>query len=145
MVTTFYQVLYHLKLLSNILWFGGDIHGKAWPCAMTLLSVSVCLLCVGTATDLCVVLPLLAAYKHADGKKIDGRRVLVDVERGRTIKGWRPRRLGKILLHINNTNNIWNKLSYHRVGINYIPMGTVFISANRSTKILTISSCFTAL
>ncbi|XP_062368539.1 protein lin-7 homolog B [Cinclus cinclus] len=34
-----------------------------------------------------------AAYKHADGKKIDGRRVLVDVERGRTVKGWRPRRL----------------------------------------------------
>ena len=36
----------------------------------------------------------LAAYKHADGKKIDGRRVLVDVERARTVKGWRPRRLG---------------------------------------------------
>lgn len=36
-----------------------------------------------------------AAYKHADGKKIDGRRVLVDVERGRTVKGWHPRRLGK--------------------------------------------------
>ncbi len=36
-----------------------------------------------------------AAYKHADGKKIDGRRVLVDVERGRTVKGWLPRRLGK--------------------------------------------------
>lgn len=35
-----------------------------------------------------------AAYKSADGKKIDGRRVLVDVERGRTVKGWRPRRLG---------------------------------------------------
>ncbi|ESO83258.1 hypothetical protein LOTGIDRAFT_236711 [Lottia gigantea] len=35
-----------------------------------------------------------AAYKHADGKKIDGRRVLVDVERGRTVKGWTPRRLG---------------------------------------------------
>ena len=35
-----------------------------------------------------------AAYKHADGKKIDGRRVLVDVERGRTVKGWLPRRLG---------------------------------------------------
>merc|ERR1711892_848707 len=31
---------------------------------------------------------------HADGKKIDGRRVLVDVERGRTVKGWLPRRLG---------------------------------------------------
>jgi len=35
-----------------------------------------------------------AAYKHADGKKIDGRRVLVDVERGRAVKGWLPRRLG---------------------------------------------------
>ena len=30
---------------------------------------------------------LTAAYKHADGKKIDGRRVLVDVERARTVKG----------------------------------------------------------
>ncbi|OTF72673.1 U1 small nuclear ribonucleoprotein 70 kDa-like protein, partial [Euroglyphus maynei] len=30
-----------------------------------------------------------SAYKHADG-----RRVLVDVERGRTVKGWLPRRLG---------------------------------------------------
>ncbi|KAK6311319.1 hypothetical protein J4Q44_G00169830 [Coregonus suidteri] len=38
--------------------------------------------------------PAPAAYKHADGKKIDGRRVLVDVERGRTVKGWQPRRLG---------------------------------------------------
>ena len=38
-----------------------------------------------------------AAYKHADGKKIDGRRVLVDVERGRTVKGWLPRRLGNQL------------------------------------------------
>ena len=35
-----------------------------------------------------------AAYKHADGKKIDSRRVLVDVERARTVKGWLPRRLG---------------------------------------------------
>ncbi|XP_033123855.1 U1 small nuclear ribonucleoprotein 70 kDa-like [Anneissia japonica] len=34
------------------------------------------------------------AYKYADGKKIDGRRVLVDVERSRTVKGWLPRRLG---------------------------------------------------
>lgn len=34
------------------------------------------------------------AYKRADGKRIDGRRVLVDVERGRTHKGWLPRRLG---------------------------------------------------
>lgn len=38
-----------------------------------------------------------AAYKHADGKKIDGKRVLVDVERARTVKGWLPRRLGKFL------------------------------------------------
>ncbi|KRZ74721.1 U1 small nuclear ribonucleoprotein 70 kDa [Trichinella papuae] len=35
-----------------------------------------------------------AAYKHADGRKIDKRRVLVDVERGRTVKNWLPRRLG---------------------------------------------------
>ncbi|XP_065647402.1 U1 small nuclear ribonucleoprotein 70 kDa isoform X2 [Hydra vulgaris] len=35
-----------------------------------------------------------AAFKHSDGKKIDGRRIVVDVERGRTVKSWRPRRLG---------------------------------------------------
>ncbi|KAJ8605200.1 hypothetical protein CTAYLR_000423 [Chrysophaeum taylorii] len=34
------------------------------------------------------------AYKRADGRKIDGRRILVDVERGRTVKHWKPRRLG---------------------------------------------------
>jgi U1 small nuclear ribonucleoprotein len=34
------------------------------------------------------------AYKHADGRRIDSRRVLVDFERGRTTKGWKPRRLG---------------------------------------------------
>jgi len=34
------------------------------------------------------------AYKYADGKKIDGRRVLVDVERGRTKKEWKPRKFG---------------------------------------------------
>ena len=26
-----------------------------------------------------------------------GRRILVDVERGRTVKNWKPRRLGKIM------------------------------------------------
>lgn len=36
-----------------------------------------------------------AAYKYADGKKINDKRVVVDVERGRTVKGWRPRRLGE--------------------------------------------------
>ena len=39
--------------------------------------------------------PFAAAYKKADGMKIDGRRVLVDVERARTVKGWLPRRLGE--------------------------------------------------
>jgi U1 small nuclear ribonucleoprotein len=34
------------------------------------------------------------AYKYGDGIKIDGRHVLVDVERGRTVPGWLPRRLG---------------------------------------------------
>jgi len=40
------------------------------------------------------------AYKHADGKKIDNRRVVVDVERGRTVKSWRPRRLGKGFFYV---------------------------------------------
>jgi len=40
------------------------------------------------------VVHFAAAYKQADGRKIDGRRVLVDVERGRTVPNWRPRRLG---------------------------------------------------
>ena len=40
----------------------------------------------------------LAAYKHADGKKIDARRIVVDVERGRTVKNWKPRRLGKLII-----------------------------------------------
>lgn len=35
-----------------------------------------------------------AAFKNADGKKIEGRRIVVDVERGRTVKSWRPRSLG---------------------------------------------------
>lgn len=34
------------------------------------------------------------AYKYSDGMKIDNRRILVDVERGRTVQGWRPRRFG---------------------------------------------------
>ena len=37
---------------------------------------------------------LTEAYRDADGRKIGGRRIVVDVERGRTVKGWRPRRLG---------------------------------------------------
>lgn len=34
------------------------------------------------------------AYKCTDGMRIEGKRVLVDIERGRTIPGWVPRRLG---------------------------------------------------
>ncbi|CAM9806571.1 unnamed protein product [Choristocarpus tenellus] len=34
------------------------------------------------------------AYKRGDGRKIDGRRVTVDVERGRTVRNWKPRRFG---------------------------------------------------
>ena len=36
----------------------------------------------------------IAAYKEADGLHILGKRILVDVERGRTVRGWKPRRLG---------------------------------------------------
>lgn len=35
-----------------------------------------------------------AAFKETDGIKIKDRRVCVDVERGRTVQGWRPRRFG---------------------------------------------------
>lgn len=34
------------------------------------------------------------AYKRADGKKLEGRRIVVDVERGRSVKDWMPRKLG---------------------------------------------------
>jgi hypothetical protein len=34
------------------------------------------------------------AYKLAMNRNIRGRRIIVDVERGRTVAGWRPRRLG---------------------------------------------------
>lgn len=35
-----------------------------------------------------------AAFRETDGMRIKDRRVLVDVERGRTVNGWKPRRLG---------------------------------------------------
>ena len=34
------------------------------------------------------------AYKHADSKVVDGRRLVVDYERGRSDSGWLPRRFG---------------------------------------------------
>lgn len=36
-----------------------------------------------------------AAVKSLNGKKLDGMRILTDIERGRTRPEWRPRRLGK--------------------------------------------------
>lgn len=36
---------------------------------------------------------LSAAYNEARGHKIDGRRIVVDVERARTTDGWKPNRL----------------------------------------------------
>ncbi|KAL5526034.1 hypothetical protein ACEPAG_7372 [Sanghuangporus baumii] len=35
-----------------------------------------------------------AAYKESNGSYILDKRILVDVERGRTVRGWKPRRLG---------------------------------------------------
>ena len=45
---------------------------------------------------MCDICPFVVtgAYKQADGRKVDNKRVLVDVERGRTVPNWRPRRLG---------------------------------------------------
>jgi U1 small nuclear ribonucleoprotein len=37
---------------------------------------------------------LKAAFVEADGIRVEGRRIFVDVERGRTMPGWLPRRLG---------------------------------------------------
>ena len=36
----------------------------------------------------------VVAYKRADNQKIEGKRIVVDVERGRTDNKWRPMRLG---------------------------------------------------
>ncbi|KAI9296576.1 RNA-binding domain-containing protein [Neoconidiobolus thromboides FSU 785] len=35
-----------------------------------------------------------AAYHEADGVRLRGKRILIDVERGRTVKDWKPRSLG---------------------------------------------------
>lgn len=34
------------------------------------------------------------AFQRADGMRLEGRRIVVDVERGRTVRDWLPRRLG---------------------------------------------------
>lgn len=33
------------------------------------------------------------AYKYADGRRLKNERINVDVERGRTVKGFKPKRL----------------------------------------------------
>eukprot|EP01017_Pseudomicrothorax_dubius_P026009 TRINITY_DN286_c0_g1_i10.p1 TRINITY_DN286_c0_g1~~TRINITY_DN286_c0_g1_i10.p1 ORF type:complete len:248 (+),score=65.08 TRINITY_DN286_c0_g1_i10:66-809(+) len=43
------------------------------------------------------------AYKQANERRIDGRKVVVDYERGRTIAGWLPKRLGGGLGDTRNT------------------------------------------
>jgi U1 small nuclear ribonucleoprotein 70kDa len=35
-----------------------------------------------------------AAYKEANGIRLNERRILVDCERGRTVQGWKPKKLG---------------------------------------------------
>lgn len=34
------------------------------------------------------------AYKNADQRRFDGRKIVVDFEKGRTLLDWRPKRLG---------------------------------------------------
>lgn len=36
----------------------------------------------------------LSAFRQANGKRIDGKRIVVDAEVGRIKKKWRPRRFG---------------------------------------------------
>ncbi|KAH8801608.1 U1 small nuclear ribonucleoprotein [Xylogone sp. PMI_703] len=49
----------------------------------------------GNMTDISDLFVLwIAALDNCDGIRIKDRRIKVDVERGRTVKGWKPRRLG---------------------------------------------------
>ncbi|KAJ1967692.1 hypothetical protein IWQ62_001697 [Dispira parvispora] len=47
---------------------------------------------------------LRVAFRESTGVKLKGRRIVVDVERGRTVKGWKPRRLGGGLGHTRSKN-----------------------------------------
>lgn len=109
------QVLYYFLFLSTL--FLLSVYRDTAQCfvslCLSMISVYVSQCHSATRPMMTPILPLLApqlccsavrlwllkrndaaAYKHADGKKIDGKRVLVDVERARTVKGWLPRRLG---------------------------------------------------
>ncbi|KAI0833733.1 hypothetical protein BC628DRAFT_1308205 [Trametes gibbosa] len=64
---------------------------------ITALPLVLCSLTQHTSSHLrrrCDHSPFVAAYKESDRLHIMGKRVLVDVERGRTVRGWKPRRLG---------------------------------------------------
>ena len=56
---------------------------------------------------------LRRAFKNADGMKLNNRRILVDVERGRTVPGWKPRKLagglGKTRINKNDKKTANNK------------------------------------
>jgi RNA recognition motif-containing protein len=54
------------------------------------------------------------AYRLADGRKIGNRRCVVDVERGRLVPGWLPRRLGGGLGGSRNGGKFANVLSSGR-------------------------------
>jgi len=63
---------------------------------------------------------LKEAFKYADGKSIKGRRILVDVERGRTVPGWKPRKLGKVVppklgLNFNLKNSLFFFVLEHSI------------------------------
>ncbi len=69
------------------------------PCVSTSLHIGCC------AKESSSTLDGRPLYSSGpDGRKVDSRRVLVDVEKGRTVRNWRPRRLGGGLgLHLLNT------------------------------------------
>lgn len=37
---------------------------------------------------------MLDACRESDGLRLGGQRIIVDVERGRTVRDWKPKRLG---------------------------------------------------
>ena len=71
-----------------------DRKGKARGYAFAEFEHERDMLCMHACVRAYLTLTLPAAYKRMDGHKVDGRRVVVDVERARTVKEWLPRRLG---------------------------------------------------
>jgi hypothetical protein len=68
---------------------------QASPEATLLLNLKTReILKVLTYTFLFLNLLILVAIERGDGRRVDGKRVAVDYERGRTREDWLPRRLG---------------------------------------------------